>query len=834
MAFTVAPGLVPAAGAQGPEKDGPLPAPLPILPADNWWNTDITLAPVDPNSQNFISFINNGGNRRLHPDWGASAGDQDDPDLIYGIPYIVVPGSQPLVPVHWNQFGSQSDNGAPGRPPGYPIPDQVRTQQGWMEGGAAANCTNDNLDSCTGDRHILIVDRDNKILYELYAASYNNTANRWEAGSGAVWPMTTNHRRPDTWTSADAAGLAILPGLVRYDEAYGTEPIKHAFRVTVRATNGYVYPASHRAGNNSSALPMGARLRLKSSFDISGFAPHIRRVLQAMKTYGLIVADNGSDMFITGTSDSRWNGQMGNWNTAFHDQVHASDFEVVQLGWQPTSPPPPPPDTDDGDGLPTDWELRFGLDPNSADGANGATGDPDNDGIDNQTELANGTHPNGRFKRYFAEGVSNAFFSTRMAALNPGASAAHVQFRFLRHDGTTATHVLEIAARGRITIDPSTYTGSADYSTVIESDQVVVADRTVSWDSSGYGSHAEGSVASPSPLWYLAEGSTTWEFALFYLLQNPNGSAANATVRYLRTGGQEPITKTYEILANSRKTIEVAVQDPGLADTDVSAEITSDRPIIAERAMYLNRPGQPFGAGHGSAGVTAAATSWFLAEGATGTFFDLFILIANPTNNDASVQATYMLPDGGTLQKTYPVAANSRESIWVDAELFDGQPLLASTPMSVKLVSVNNVPVIVERTMWWPDGGWYESHNAPGSTQTGARWALAEGEVGGASGAQTYILIANTSAFVGEARVTVLLESGGEATRTYDLQPNSRTNVPVGDHFPTAVNTRFGTLIESLGATPAQIVVERAIYTNVGGVTWAAGTNAAATRLDVP
>jgi hypothetical protein len=833
MAFTVAPGLVPAAGAQGPEKDGPLPAPLPILPADNWWNVDITQAPVDANSQNFINFINNGGNRRLHPDWGASAGDQDDPDLIYGIPYVVVPGSQPLVPVHWNQFGSQSDNGAPGRPPGYPIPDALRTQQGWFEGGAPGNCTNDNLDSCSGDRHILIVDRDNKILYELYAASYNNTENRWEAGSGAIWPMTTNHRRPDTWTSADAAGLAILPGLVRYDDAYGTEPIKHAFRVTVRSTNGYVYPASHRAGNTNGALPMGARLRLKESFDISGFAPHIRRVLQAMKTYGLIVADNGTDMYITGTSDPRWTGQMGNWNTAFHNQVHASDFEVVQLGWQPTGPPPPPPDTD-GDGLPNDWETRYGLDPNSASGPNGATGDPDDDDIPNNVELTNGTHPNGRFKRYFAEGVSNTFFSTRMAAVNPGASAAHVLFRFLRTGASTVTHDVTIPARGRITIDPSTYTGAADYSTVIESDFAVVADRTVSWDSRGYGSHAESSVASPSPLWYLAEGATTWEFALFYLLQNPNAEAATATVRYLRPGGETPISKDYTLPANSRTTIEVAVEDAGLADTDVSAEITSTRPIIAERAMYLNRPGQPFGAGHGSAGVTAASTNWFLAEGATGTFFDLFILIANPNNSLANVQATYMLPGGVTHQKTYTVAANSRSSIWVDAEMFDGQALLASTPMSVKLVSVNDVPVIVERTMWWPDGQWYESHNAPGSTTTGVRWALAEGEVGGAGDAQTYILIANTSATAGQARVTVLLEGGGEATRTYTLEPNSRTSVPVGSDFPTTVNARFGTLIESLGATPAQIVVERAMYTNVGGVTWAAGTNAAATCLDTP
>jgi hypothetical protein len=339
MAFTVAPGFVPAAGAQAPEKDGPLPAPLPILPADNWWNLDITGAPVDSNSANFITFINNGGNRRLHPDWGASAEDDDDPDLAYGIPYVVVPGSQPLVQVHWNQFGNQSDNGAPGRAPGYPIPDAARTQQGWIEGGGAGACANDNLDSCSGDRHMLLVDRDNKILYELYAVSYNNAQSRWEAGSGAIWPLTTNHRRPDTWTSADAAGLAILPGLVRYDEAYGTEPIKHALRVTVRSTNGYVYPASHRAGSTNGALPMGARLRLKSSFNIDSFAPQIRRVLQAMKTYGLIVADNGSDMYISGTMDGRWNNDV--LNPAFRG-LTADDFEVIQLGWRDSTPPAPP------------------------------------------------------------------------------------------------------------------------------------------------------------------------------------------------------------------------------------------------------------------------------------------------------------------------------------------------------------------------------------------------------------------------------------------------------------------------------------------------------------
>jgi hypothetical protein len=151
--------------------------------------------------------------------------------------------------------------------------------------------------------------------------------------------MSTNSRRPDGWTSADAAGFAILPGLIRYDEAYdpAVTDIRHAFRVTVRVTNGYVYPASHRAGSTSGALPMSARLRLKASKDISGFRPELQKIFRAMKTHGLMVADNGSDMYVTGTYDNRWDN--GILNPAF-SALTAGDFEVVQLGWTPPSGPP--------------------------------------------------------------------------------------------------------------------------------------------------------------------------------------------------------------------------------------------------------------------------------------------------------------------------------------------------------------------------------------------------------------------------------------------------------------------------------------------------------------
>ncbi|HUO84782.1 MAG TPA: hypothetical protein VM534_06665 [Thermoanaerobaculia bacterium] len=308
-----------------PVRNGPLPGPLPLFPPDNWWNVDVSEAPVDPASASFIEFI--GTSRALHPDLGGDTG-MDEP-LTYGMIYIVVPGSQPLVPVSFD-YADESDYAAPGRPPGYPIPEEAKSQTRWIEGGMPGN----DLDT-GGDRHMLIVDRDRRILYELFDVDWESS--HWRAGSGAIFPLDSNLRRPDGWTSADAAGLAILPGLIRYDEVYGDEPILHAFRFTVRATNGYVYPASHRAGSTSGALPMGARLRLKAGKDISGYPAPVHRIFQAMKTYGLIVADNGSDMYITGTYDTRWDNDL--LNPAFRS-LKASDFEVIELGWQPEDEPP--------------------------------------------------------------------------------------------------------------------------------------------------------------------------------------------------------------------------------------------------------------------------------------------------------------------------------------------------------------------------------------------------------------------------------------------------------------------------------------------------------------
>jgi len=321
------PATVPAAGAG-------LPAPLPLFPSDNWWNLDVSSAPVDPGSAAFISFVNNGGTRRLHPDFGGevSPGSTD----IYGFPYAVVDGSQPKLAVAFQYWDESDGVDATGRGiPFYPIPAQAITQPHWIEGGAPGNVDQRS----ESDRHLLIVDCTNRYLYELYNVHYDAIQGSWRAGSGAFFDMNANARRPDTWTSADAAGLAIFPGLVRYDEAWNAAmtDIGHAFRVTVRATNGYVYPASHRAGSTAGALPMGARLRLKTNVNgldpaLRTTDPNVQKVFRAMQKHGLIVADNGSDMYISGTFDVRWNNDI--LNPAFA-KLTASDFEVVKLGWNP-------------------------------------------------------------------------------------------------------------------------------------------------------------------------------------------------------------------------------------------------------------------------------------------------------------------------------------------------------------------------------------------------------------------------------------------------------------------------------------------------------------------
>ena len=281
---------------QGASLNGFLP-----FPSDNLWNKDISSAPVDSNSTNIINFI--GASAGLHADFGAG---QYQGSTI-GIPYTVVDGTQPLIPINYTAYGSESDPGPMPIPLTAPI-------EGYPNPG-------------TGDRHVLVLDTSSCFLYELYS-SYPQSAN-WNAGSGAVWDLLSDEQRPYTWTSADAAGLPIFPGLVRYDEV-AAGAINHAIRFTVpNSSDGFTPPASHSAStsSNASAPPMGMRLRLKANFNVSGFSAANQVILNAMKKYGLILADNGSAMYISGAPDDRFD------NSDLHNlgSVTATNFEVVQI-----------------------------------------------------------------------------------------------------------------------------------------------------------------------------------------------------------------------------------------------------------------------------------------------------------------------------------------------------------------------------------------------------------------------------------------------------------------------------------------------------------------------
>ena len=255
----------------------------------NWWNLDISQAPVDAKSPQLIGWIsgrtgtNTTAVRRLHPDFGPPP---------YGFPYVVVSGDQPRVPVVF-EYADESDTGIAGLP-GYPVPDEARTQANYIEGGEPGGGT-------SGDRHLLVIDRDRWMLYETFATTWNAALSRWEGGSGAIFDLGRSDRRPDGWTSADASGSKHFPGLVRYDEVFSAARSRTASasrRAIPTATSGRRRTRRQR----QRAPPMGARLRLKASRDISGFTPEVQRIFRAFKRYGLIVVDNGSDM----PSAGRW------------------------------------------------------------------------------------------------------------------------------------------------------------------------------------------------------------------------------------------------------------------------------------------------------------------------------------------------------------------------------------------------------------------------------------------------------------------------------------------------------------------------------------------------
>lgn len=491
----------------------------------------------------------------------------------------------------------------------------------------------------------------------------------------------------------------------------------------------------------------------------------------------------------------------------------------------------------DHDGMPDDWETQYGLNPSDP---SDATLDPDGDGKTNLQEYIARTNPRGTFTRYLAEGAENSFFHTRITLYNPNDVPALVLMRYLGDSGSVRNLTFTLPARTQIS--PSLTPGldppppDASFSTVVESDQFVAVERTMQWGTTEiYGSHAETAVAAPSTTWFFAEGATHGNFDLFYLLQNPGDTPATVSITYLLPAGQAPIVRPYTVNPHSRLTIWVD-QEPGLGATDVSAKVASDVPILAERSMYFSTAAQPFAGGTGGAGIPQAATQWFAPEGATGGFFDLFILIGNPSTQDAEVTVTYLLEDGTSIDKQYTVAAESRVTISVKGE----DPRLAATSLSTRVTSTNAVPIVVERAMWWPSPNWYEGHLTAATTETGVAWVLADGWLSANSitTTQTYLLIANPSAT--PAHVTLDLtgvhyDFDGTTpiacTGAVDVKAHSRFTIDLEALCQLNLAGPASSLGGVVRSDGAAIVVERSTYSSNASQFWASGSSTLLTKL---
>ena len=429
------------------------------------------------------------------------------------------------------------------------------------------------------------------------------------------------------------------------------------------------------------------------------------------------------------------------------------------------------------------------------------------------------------FAYFLSEGATGAFFDLDILIANPTTTPAEVAISYLKPDGTTVPQTFTLAAQSRRTVKVDQVVGveSTAVSAVVRSTNAVplVVERTMFWDGTYYGGHTGNAVDAPATQWLFAEGNQGF-FDTYVLLANANPTQATATVTFLVEGGPN-VVEVVPVPPTSRLNV-YAGAIPQLLGKSFSIVVTSTLPIIAERAMYFGQ--RLFEGGHESAGVPQASTRWFHAEGATGSYFDTYILVGNPNPTVANLTMTFLKGDGTTLVRQKQVPANGRFTMHVDGE----DPSLADTAVSTTVVA--DIPVVSERAMYWAGGAntWFEAHNSFGVTAAATRWALAEGRVGQPQEFETYVLIANPSTSSATVRATFLRTNGQPPViRTWDVLPTSRFNIWVNAMVPEIQNEDFGVLLEVLNGI--DVAVERAMYWKSGGVDFAGGTNATAVRV---
>jgi len=599
-----------------------------------------------------------------------------------------------------------------------------------------------------------------------------------------------------------AAFTPLVDPIVEYDNAFGVSGSRSV-------TGGYVY--------RGSALGAAFRGRYFYADEVSGKIASVRLTVDPVTR--LATASDFRDH----TAEFASSGNITSIDIDSNGEIY-----VVMYGGEIRRLLPVDNDPD-GDGMTTEAELRYGLDPNSAAGVNGAAGDADGDGVTNAAEIAAGTHPRGfdAFTRQLAEGASSAFFETSVSLMNPGTQPAIVVLRFLKDTATTVTWPVTIAPQRRLTINPGQLAAvnNSSFATIIEADHEVVVERTMKWDKSNYGAHTEKAILGPASNWFFAEGSQGF-FLTYLLLTNPSTSQNRASIRFLRETGA-PIVQEFTLAPLSRRTVFCG-SVAGLVNTSFGIEVTFlDAPGAAERAMYFGLPpDQLFKAGHESAGVTAPSTDWFLAEGATGVFFETFVLVANPNPSVADVTLTFVTESGVTVTRNKTVPANGRLTVDIEAE---GSTALDNAAVATRVQS--NIPVVVERSQYWPFAPpfWYEAHNSFGVTAPRTRWGLAEGQTGRFESADTFILLANNTNTAATVTIDFIREADIPLRKTFTVPANSRFSVAagLGNAVPELHDERFGAIVTST----VPIVVERALYWNANSEFWSAGTDATATEL---
>jgi autotransporter-associated beta strand protein len=430
---------------------------------------------------------------------------------------------------------------------------------------------------------------------------------------------------------------------------------------------------------------------------------------------------------------------------------------------------------------------------------------------------------------YLAEGATGDFFDDDVLIANPNNVEATATLTFLREGGATVVVQRVIPARARITVHVEEIAGleNASASVEVKTDPrlPLIVERTMFWDASYYGGHTANAVARPERQWIFAEGFQGF-FDTYILIANANDAATTATLTFLREN-DTPVVKTVNVDPFARKTVYAGDYEE-LQGRAFGIVVDATEPVIAERAMYFaTQPGKLWAGGHVNTGIIAPSTSWFHAEGATGTFFNTFILLSNPQTTEAKVDVRFLLDNGTVITRPKTLAPQQRLTINPATE---GDSRLENAALSTVVLS--DVPIVSERSMYWEGDvvrGLGEGHNSSGVVQTGERWGLAEGRLGGAHNFDTYILLANPSDAAARVRVTYLRDNGAPIVKEYDVPATSRFNIDVKTVVPELANSSFGADIEVLNQV--LIAVERSLYWDANGAFWAGGTNALATPL---